>query len=45
MDKLTDKQIIHCLNLYLNFKQNHPQTFNASNVDDIVSYIQQNWDK
>lgn len=45
MDKITDDQIIHTLHLYLDFKQNHPQTFNTSNVDDIVNHIQQCWDK
>ena len=45
MDKITDDQIIHTLHLYLDLKQNHPQTFNTSNVDDIVTHIQQNWDK
>jgi len=45
MDKITDDQIIHTIHLYLDLKQNHPQTFNTSNVDDIVLYIQQNWNK
>lgn len=45
MDKITDEQIIHTLHLYLDLKQNHPQIFNTSNVDDIVKHIQQCWDK
>jgi len=45
MDKITDAQIIHTLNLYLDLKQNHPLKFNSLNLDDLVLYIQQNWDK
>ena len=43
MDRITNEQIIHCLNLYLDLKQNNNQLFNDSNVDSIVLSIQNKW--
>ena len=43
MKKITDQQIIHCLNLYLDLKYNKQLLFNNLSTDELISYIQKNW--
>ncbi len=43
MDKISDIQIIHCLNIFLDLKQNNELLFNQMNLDDLITYIQKNW--
>lgn len=43
MDKITDAQIIHCINIFLDLKQNHELLFNRMNLNDLIKYIQEKW--